>query len=68
MVIQNSKGIKNYPYMHVDNSRKRTYYDVNLHRRPGGWIVRKKPKSAQGKRECARRVRQMRRIEFRKAS
>lgn len=68
MVIQNSKGVKNYPYMFIGNSRKRTYYDVYLHRRPGGWIVRKKPKSTQGKRECARRVRQMARIAARKVA
>lgn len=62
MIVNNSKGVKEYPYMYLGNSRKRIYYDPYIRKRPHGWLLRQAKIPINGKRECARRVRQMMKI------
>lgn len=61
MIIQNSQGVKSYNYITKGRSRKRIYYDPCIKRMPHGWLVRK-PIKYNGKREIARRLRQMNKI------
>lgn len=50
--------VKTFPYITRGNSRKRIYYNPRAKKIAGGWLVIK-PIPYNGKRECARRLRQM---------